>query len=222
MDEKIPSYEDIENGIESLVRETAGYLLTTRKQNVTISSNKRNRPFHASTKYQVFKLTKICNVERKYAPYLNEILSDQKTVPYVTTTESTNGISIRCDTEPNFEKDTVTVSLDGTCGITFYQFEDYIAGEKTAVLSLLESLEIEDSKKAPLLFYIAYLIRHKSWRFHFGRKLSIERLEKFEIPLPIKGTDKIDYDFIKNLVEDCYGWSIIDGNINYRTRSPLY
>jgi type I restriction-modification system DNA methylase subunit len=211
LDENIPTYDEIESRLESLIRETAGYLLTTTKSDVKIYSAKKI--ITQNHKTQDFPLTKICKIERKYAPYLNELLSDQKTVPYVTTTETGNGISIRCDTEANFPQNTVTVSLDGTCGTTFYQFEDYISGEKTAVLSLLEELRIDKKQKAPLLFYIASLIRHKSWRYHFGRKLSEERLNKFYIPLPIKQKDKIDYAFIKELAESCYGWSVIQANL---------
>lgn len=211
LDEFIPTYEEIKDGIEALVRETAGYLLTTTKQDVIINS--KTKKHYAPHKIKNFDLIEICKVERKYAPYLNEVLSDQKIVPYVTTTEMSNGISLRCDSESNFTRDTVTVSLDGTCGTTFYQFEDYIAGEKTAALSLLDEVGVPDDCKAPLLFYIAYLIRYKAWRYHFGRKLSEERLRKFEIPLPIDKKGVIDFKFITDLVENCYGWSIIKGNL---------
>jgi len=217
LDEKIPDYAAIKAGIEALVRETAGYLLTTTKQDVVIIAKAKKD--HAPHGIKTFNLIDLCTVERKYAPYLNEVLSDQKTVPYVTTTEMNNGISLKCDSESNFKRDTVTVSLDGTCGTTFYQFEDYIAGEKTAALTLLDELRAPADAKAPLLFYIAYLIRHKSWRFHFGRKLSEERLRKFEIPLPVGKTGKIDFAFIKGLVENCYGWSIIQGNLKTADRS---
>lgn len=211
LDEKIPAYNEIESGLENLIRETAGYLLTTTKQDIKISSNKkRMKPNH---KTAIFRLIDICDVERKYAPYINELLSDQKITPYVTTTETANGISIRCDSEPNFQKNTVTVSLDGTCGTTFYQFENYIAGEKTAVLSLRKDVKVPDNTKAHLLFYIAYLIRYKSWRYHYGRKLSEERLQKFLIPLPINEKKEIDYDYITELVENCYGWEVIENNL---------
>jgi type I restriction enzyme M protein len=211
LDEKIPDYTAIKAGIEALVRETAGYLLTTTKQEAQITAKAKKD--HAPHGITTFNLIDLCKVDRKYAPYLNEVLSDQKTVPYVTTTEMNNGISLKCDSEPNFKRDTVTVSLDGTCGTTFYQFEDYIAGEKTAALSLLDGLNVPAGARAPLLFYLAYLIRHKSWRFHFGRKLSEERLRKFEIPLPVDKSGNIDFTFITALVENCYGWSIIQGNL---------
>ncbi len=183
LDEKTPSISEIRNGVDELVRMTAGYLMTISEEEFTINKNGKEIVKNRNT--ASYDLIELCNVERKYAPYMNEILSDQKTTPYVTTTENSNGISIRCDSESNFSKDTVTVSLDGTCGTTFYQFEDYIAGEKTAVLEVKPDLDIDEKLKPYLLFYIAHLIRRKAWRYHYGRKLSEERLKKFAIPMPI-------------------------------------
>ncbi len=205
LDEKKPSQKEIYEGIDQMVRKSTGYLLSTMtRKEITLSNNTFNqKPY----KIKPFNLVDVCNVKREYAPYINEILSDQKITPYVTTTEDNNGISTFCDTEPNFRKNSLTVALDGTCGTTFYQFEDYVAGEKTAVLTLKE-------KNDPcLLFYIGYLVWNKSWRYHYGRKLSETRLKQFEIDLPVDKNNKIDYNYIDNLVKSCYGWTIISNNI---------
>lgn len=184
--------------------------MTVSSKNVRIIARKYTIP---ATRTRVFKLSDLCDIRREYAPYINELLSDNQTTPYVTTTEISNGIAIRCDTEPTFEKHTITVSLDGTCGTTFFQFEDFIAGEKTAVLKPKNSLYIKDKLKPHLLFYIASLIRHKSWRYHYGRKLSRVRLEKFEMPLPITSEGVINIDYIVQLVENCYGWEVVEQNL---------
>ena len=205
LDDKEPTYENITEAIEQLVKETAGYLLSLEEKDISI----RKKPSKVSLSNKVghFDLSGekgVCEVERKYAPYLNEIESDTKRVPYVTTTEMDNGVSLRCDTEPNFKKDSVSVSLDGTCGTTFYQFEDYIAGEKTAVLTL------KGAHDPYMLLYIAALIRIKAWRYHYGRKLSMGRLNEFILPLPIDKKGNIDAKAIESIMRNSYGWEIID------------
>lgn len=212
LDDRNPKYSEIIGEIEKLVTSTAGYLLTLSNKAITINTKETFDMTH--NKFKLFPLTKICNIERKYAPYLNELVSDKEIVPYITTTQLNNGIANRYDADPNFSKDTLTVSLDGTCGTTFYQFEDFIAGEKTAVLTL------KGEHDPYLLFYIGALIRIKSWRYHYGRKLSMTRLKEFEVPLPIKegvndnnselNFDMIDLDTIKNVIENSYGWEIIN------------
>lgn len=205
IDDKQPSFAEIIAEIEKLVKETAGYLLTLDKKNITISPKKGNVQLSNSIRYfDIEGKNGICNIDRKYAPYLNELESDTHIVPYITTTESNNGISLRCDSEPNFKRDSVTVSLDGLCGTTFYQFEDYISGEKTAVLTL------KNDKNPYLLFYISALIRLMSWRFHYGRKLSMGRLKKFRLPLPVDAKGNIDKAAIEKVVKHSYGWEIID------------
>lgn len=205
LDEKEPTEKEIHEIVEHIIRKSSGYLLTTTKQkeiSFKIKDYKIKTP-----KKKKFKLPDVCDVKREYSDYMNEILSDLKITPYVTTTEDNNGIAIRCDADPIFKKDSLSVALDGTCGTTFYQFEDFLAGEKTAVLTL------KDKFSPHLLFYIAALIWKKSWRYHYGRKLSEDRLLKFEIDLPVKDDEKIDYAYIEEFVESCYSWEIVKKNI---------
>ena len=204
LDEVKITQQQVRDGIERLIRETAGYLLSLDKKDVTIGSGQDFNVKNVMTKS--FKLTDICNIERKYAPYLNELLSDHQITPYVTTRDNNNGIAMRCDTDSNFERGCITVALDGTCGTTFYQFENFIAGEKTAVLTLRDVY----APNPYMLFYLAYLIRYKSWRYHYGRKLSMGRLQQLEISMPVDRNENIDTEYIRKLVRSCYGWEIIE------------
>ena len=99
------------------------------------------------------------------------------------------------------------MSLDGTCGTAFYQFDNFIAGEKTAVLSL------QNDNNPYLLFYIATLIGIRTWRYHYGRKLSMDRLRKLTIPIPVDDAEAIDNKIIEQLVGNCYGSHIFEKHI---------
>ncbi|MBU0766892.1 restriction endonuclease subunit S [Patescibacteria group bacterium] len=160
------------------------------------------------TKMKKVKITDLCNVDRKYAPYMNQVDEVKVGTPYVTTTEEDNGVSIHCSTKPNFKKDSITVSLDGICGTTFYQFSDFVSGEKTAVITLKEG------HNAYLLFLIAALIRTMAWRYHYGRKLSMGRLEEFILQLPVKDNGEIDLVAIEKVVKNSYGWEIVDAHLS--------
>lgn len=156
------------------------------------------------SKFKFFPLNELCSIERKYAPYINQInLSAQKT-PYVTTTETDNGISVWCNEKPNFPKGTLTVSLDGQCGTVFYQFDDFLAGEKTAVLKL------KTENNPDLLFYIGTMIEKMSWRYNYGVKLSMARLQEFQIPLPVDSDNDLDIGTIKKIVHNTYGSEVFE------------
>lgn len=156
-------------------------------------------------KFKIFDLNSLVNFDRKYAPYMNELdMNESNKIPYVTTTEDDNGISVYVDIEPNFTKNSLSVSLDGSCGMTFYQFEDFIAGEKTAVLTLKEG------NNPYLLFYIGALIRMTSWRYDYGRKLSMGRLKKLAMPFPVDDNGRIDLRYIENMVKTSFGWKVVE------------
>ena len=148
----------------------------------------------------------------KYYFYMNQINLDEESTPYITTTEKNNGISVFCGEEPIINKNKVTIALDGKCGEAFYQIEDFISGEKTAIL---------DHKNKYFLIYVGTCIRLLSWRFHYGRKLSMERLKEMEIPLPYKN-DKIDFEYIEKLVKNCYGYEELKEYLSWFFRIRTY
>lgn len=155
-------------------------------------------------KLKEIPLTQLCYVERKYAPYMNQIDPAPPRTPYVTTTEENNGISIYCNEDPNFSKGTVSISLDGSCGTAFYQFDNFISGEKTAVLRL------KGVHDPFLLFYIAAMVEIRSWRYHYGRKLSMGRLTQFSIPVPVQKDENVDYKAVRGLVLNGYGAELFE------------
>lgn len=145
------------------------------------------------------KLTDLCNVDRKYYFYLNQINLDEDKTPYVTTTEKNNGVSVFCGEEAIAQAKQITIALDGKCGEAFFQIVDFISGEKTAILN---------SENKYLLIYIGACIKILSWKFHYGRKLSMSRLKNMEIPVPFK-ENKIDLEYIEKIVKNSYGFEFI-------------
>jgi hypothetical protein len=142
------------------------------------------------------KVSDICEIDRKYFLYVNEVNRDEEVSPYITTTERNNGVSIICGEEAINESETLTVALDGKCGETFYQTVPYVSGEKTAIL--------QNSNKY-LLIYVGATIKILSWKFHYGRKLSMTRLKEMLVPLPFKG-DAIDLSYVEEIVKNSYAF----------------
>lgn len=144
-------------------------------------------------------LADLCNIERAYSLYMDETDRSEERVAYITTTEFDNGLGIFCNEQPIFKKGSLTVSLDGKSGLTFFQISDFISGEKTAVLTL------KDSKNIGILFYIGAIIRIFSWRYNYGRKLSIERLNNIQIPMPLDKHGAYDLATLEAFVNNSYG-----------------
>lgn len=154
-------------------------------------------------KVKLVPITDLCDINREYYYYVEEVDKTKEVVPYITTSEYDNGVGAFCNEEPIFKKRSLTVSLDGKCGLSFYQITDFISGEKTAVLTAKDNID------NATLIYIGMIIRSISWRYNYCRKLSMERLVKMEIPMPINEKGNFDFEYIEKLIKNCYGYDEI-------------
>ncbi|MBC8464979.1 MAG: restriction endonuclease subunit S [Parcubacteria group bacterium] len=140
----------------------------------------------------------LCELHKKTALPQNQ-LENGKT-PYVTTSSKNNGVSGYYDEEPNFKGRCLTVALNGSVGETFFQFDDFITSGDNVVLKL------KDEYNPYLLFYISVMIKNHQWRYNYYRKLNLTKLKKMTIPVPFKSEKELDLEYIKNIVENSYGF----------------
>ena len=180
---------------QEVIMEDLGKDWKSFEKEITPKENKKEK-ISENKNIEWTKIKDICKIDRKYYLYINQINLEIEKTPYVTTTEKENGVSIFCGEEPIVKANKVTIALDGKCGEAFYQIKDFISGEKTAIL---------DHQNKYFLIYIGACIKLLSWKFHYGRKLSMDRLKDMEIPIPYKN-DKIDFSYIEKLIKNCYGF----------------
>lgn len=146
-------------------------------------------------------LVDLCDIKRKSALPQNNMDKNGST-PYITTSSKDNGVSEFVNEKPNSKAKCLTVALNGSCGQTFFQFNDFITSGDNAILTL------KDRYNPYLLFYIGFNIYKQRWAFNYYRKLSENRLRKMKIPVPIKN-GKCDIGYIETLVKNCYGFEKI-------------
>lgn len=96
--------------------------------------------------------------------------------PYVTTTAENNGIECYVDYPPQYAGGQITVSKNGDSADAFVQFLPFCGNEKVMVLTPIKLL-----KDTELLFY-ALLINKNKYKFGYGRKCSVSRLNEIELP----------------------------------------
>ncbi|MDD5014230.1 MAG: restriction endonuclease subunit S, partial [Atribacterota bacterium] len=138
-------------------------------------------------------LIDLCYIVRKTAKPKNSMDNNGST-PYITTSSKDNGISEFVNERPNSKGKCLTVALNGSCGQTFFQFDDFITSGDNAILTL------KDAYNPYLLFYIGFQIYRQRWGFNYYRKLSENRLKKMKIPMPVKN-GKYDLDYIENMIK---------------------
>lgn len=170
-------------------------LVPKEKEKVGIKENKNMK---------WVSLTDLCMIERKTALPQNSM--DKGKTPYITTSSKDNGLTDFVSEEPNTEAKCLTVALNGSCGQTFFQFNDFITSGDNAILRL------RGAYNPYLLFYIGFQIYRQRWGFNYYRKLSETRLRKMKIPIPFLGGE-YDIKYIESLVKNCYGFDKIKNYI---------
>lgn len=152
--------------------------------------------------YKWFNISDLCNINKSSAVPQNQM--GKGTTPYVTTSSKNNGISDYVNEEPNAKSKCVTVSLNGSVGEAFFQFDDFVTSGDNAILTLKE-------KYNPyLLLFITFLVRRQRWRYNYYRKLTLPKLKKMLVPLPVADDgESINETYIKRVFDDTYGFELV-------------
>lgn len=121
-------------------------------------------------------------------------------LPLISTAETRNGISEMVDkneVKKIYNTGNITISSNGgSCRAHYHNYE-FAANGDVFVCSLKEDFNDEVFAQ-----FLCSAINGEAWRFDYCRKLSQEKLDTLAIRLPIGQNGAIDFDAIKNLVND--------------------
>ena len=121
------------------------------------------------------------------------------TVPFVSSTDSNNGISKYIGQAAIHEGNTLTVNYDGSVAEAYYQPEPFYALDSVNVL--YPKFELDTL----VGLFIASMIRNEKYRFNYGRKWHLERMSKSRIKLPATPSGELDIGWIQNYMASLPG-----------------
>ena len=121
------------------------------------------------------------------------------TVPFVSSTDSNNGISKYIGQAAIHEGNTLTVNYDGSVAEAYYQPEPFYALDSVNVL--YPKFELDTL----VGLFIASIIRNEKYRFNYGRKWHLERMSKSRIKLPATPSGELDIGWIHTYMANLPG-----------------
>ncbi len=116
-------------------------------------------------------------------------------IPFITSIDSNNGLSGYCSETPIHEANTITVNRNGSVAETFYQPLPFCSTEDVHVF------EPKFKLNAFVGLFIATLIRKEKYRYSYGRKWGINRMNISIIKLPVKNDGTPDFHFMENYIK---------------------
>lgn len=103
---------------------------------------------------------------------------------YIGAIDSNNGVANHIGQKPIHSANTISLSYNGSVGEAFYQSEPYWATDDVNALYSY----YDDFNKYIGLFMVA-VIRQEKYKFSYGRKWTLDNMNKTKINLPIQHND---------------------------------
>ena len=114
--------------------------------------------------------------------------------PFIGAIDANNGQRQRVSAKPNHKGNTITVNYNGSVAEAFYQPMPFWASDDVNVLY----------PKFPLNPYIGMflcaLIRQEKFRYNYGRKWHLDRMNETVIRLPVTGAKMPEWKFMEGYV----------------------
>ena len=114
--------------------------------------------------------------------------------PFISATESNNGLRQRVSAPPMHPPNVITVSYNGSVAEPFYQPEPFLASDDVNVFYPRFKLD------AVVAMFICTIIRREKYRFNYGRKWNLERMNESEIRLPVDAAGNPDWDWMRRYI----------------------
>lgn len=118
------------------------------------------------------------------------------TTPFISAIDSNNGVRQTISLRPDHPGNVITVNYNGSVAEAFYQPEPFFASDDVNVLYPKYELD------PPIALFVCTIIRREKYRFNYGRKWNLERMNESEIRLPADASGKPDWRWIKRFIEN--------------------
>lgn len=115
--------------------------------------------------------------------------------PFIGSIDSNNGYREYIGQSPIHSGNTITVNYNGSVAESFYQPKPFWASDDVNVL-------YPKFKMNPYIgLFIATIIKAEKYRFNYGRKWHVERMNTTKIKLPTKSKHQPDFDFMETYIK---------------------
>lgn len=126
---------------------------------------------------------------------LMDVLTEGGGTPYVTSSDTNNGITAYVKERPTNLAGTITANRGGSVGYFFYQPSAYKA-TPVDVRILTPKFEINTY----IGLFLRTILQLEKYRHNYSRKMGSDRLTQFRIKLPVKNKQP-DWDFMENYIK---------------------
>lgn len=146
------------------------------------------------TGWKTYTYAELFEIERGKGPRKKD-LNGRGNVPFVTSTDQNNGWTDFTSVEPTHEGNVIAVNRNGSVAYAFYQPIPFCSTEDVHIFKPKFKMN-----KYIALFLIT-LIRQEKYRYNYGRKWGIARMNISTIRLPVNKEGQPDWIYMENYIK---------------------
>ncbi len=147
-----------------------------------------------SSEFAWFQYSCLFDIKRGRGGRKTEIEDGGRT-PFVTSIDSNNGVSGYIDCDPAHKGNVLSVNRNGSVGEVFYQARAFCSTEDVHVFNPLFNMNIYHA------MYIIPLIRKEKFRYSYGRKWGLERMNNSIMRLPVDKDGEPEWSLIEQYIK---------------------
>lgn len=140
-----------------------------------------------------FRFDKLFEISRGTGPR-KQSLSSEGTTPFVTSIDDNNGWTGFTSEDPTHQGGVITVNRNGSVGEAFYQPQAFASTEDVHVFNPKFEMNVYSA------LFLATLIRRERYRFSYGRKWGLGRMNESVIRLPVTEDGEPDWEYMENYI----------------------
>ena len=122
-------------------------------------------------------------------------VTDDGVTPFVTSTDSNNGLIGRVNKSPCHQGNVITVARNGSIAQTFYQAEAFCSTEDIHVFNPKFSLNPH------IAMFLIPVIKKEGYKYSYGRKWGLERMRISKMQLPVDKDKEPDWHFMEDYIK---------------------
>ena len=133
-------------------------------------------------------------IERGKGGRKKDIVKNGKT-PFITSIDNNNGLTGMIMARSEHKSNVITVNRNGSVGEAFYQSRAFCSTEDVHIFNPRFKLN------PYRVMFLITLIKKEKYRYNFGRKWGIKRMNNTVIQLPVDENDNPDWQFMEDYIK---------------------
>ena len=137
---------------------------------------------------------RLFKIERGRGARKKDIVETGNT-PFITSIDNNNGLTGKVMIKPTHQSNVISVNRNGSVGEAFYQPKEFCSTEDVHIFN--PQFELNHYRA----MFLITLIKKEKYRYSFGRKWGLERMNKTIIMLPVDDNNNPDWQFMEDYIK---------------------